>query len=119
MSSSQPASRQRVTIGSVWFDIQEMARWIGSPVRRSQSTTVSREVVMPIAARSRAVAPTRDMASSMASRWDCQTRTGSSSTQPGCGNTGTTGRRASLTIWPSGSISTARALEVPSSRVST
>ncbi len=64
---------------------QTIALWIGRPLARSQTTTVSRWLVMPIAATSRAATPARASASAATPIWVAQISSGSCSTQPGRG----------------------------------
>ena len=62
-----------------------IALWTGSPVVRSQTTAVSRWLVMPTPATSPALAPADSIASSMTSCVRAQTSVTSCSTQPGLG----------------------------------
>ncbi len=112
---SSPSARQRRTMESVCFDIHITALCTGSPVRRSHANAVSRWVVTPTAAMSAATASTWAIARRMLSSCACHSATGSSSTQPGRGKSGTVGLRASATMRPSGSTSTVRALVDPRS----
>jgi hypothetical protein len=62
-----------------------MALWIGLPLSRSQTTTVSRWLVMPIAARSEALIPALLMRFLDVQTTVAQISSGSCSTQPDFG----------------------------------
>ncbi len=79
MASSSAAMR------SVRVSCQTMALWCGRPVWRSQMTVVSRWLVRPMAARSRARRPWRPRAVWMTAQLRSQISTGLCSTQPGRG----------------------------------
>ena len=72
-------------IWSVRVSCQTIALWIGLPVLRSQTTAVSRWLVMPTAARSEALMFAFLSAPSMTSWLRAQISAGSCSTQPGLG----------------------------------
>ena len=91
----------------------------GTESDRFQIRQVSRWVVTPTVAMSRAVSPDRPITSSIAPRIAVQSWAGSSSTQPCRGKMGVSGFDASATIRPSASTSTALALLDPSSRART
>ena len=83
--SSWPTSRRRRQSSAVRRSCQTIAGAIGSSVRRFHSTSVSRWLVMPIAATSRALAPAA-LSASRALCWTAaQISLGSCSTQPGRG----------------------------------
>ena len=118
-TSSYPAARQRFTMASVWLEIHTIASCTGTPVRRSQISTVSRWLVTPQATTSPGLAPAAASTSTTVPRCSCQSATGSSSTQPGRRRRHGTSTRASCRIVPVASTSTARALLDPSSSAST
>ena len=60
-SASWPALSGARQASAVRRSCQTMARWIGLPVRRSQTTDVSRWLVMPMAAMPAAVSPAAAM----------------------------------------------------------
>jgi hypothetical protein len=62
-----------------------MALWIGVPVARSQTMAVSRWLVMPMAATSRAVTPALSSACRTVATTERQMSSGSCSTQPEAG----------------------------------
>jgi hypothetical protein len=62
-----------------------MALWIGLPVARSQTTVVSRWLVMPMAPMSAAASPAFAMQSRTLAKTALQISSGSCSTAPGTG----------------------------------
>jgi hypothetical protein len=88
------------------------------PVRRFQTTVVSRWLVMPMAAISVAAAPAPESASCAVANWLLQISIGSCSTQPGRGNNWRNSRCAMATIRPPESKTMLRELDVPWSRAS-
>ena len=74
-----PSMSQRAAVRR---SCQTIARWSGSPVRRLKATTVSRWLVMPIAAIGSLICAHTDC---MVARTACQISSASCSTQPGCG----------------------------------
>ena len=71
--------------GAVRRSCQTIALWIGLPVALSQMTTVSRWLVMPIAAMSAAVRPAFFSAALQVATTLAQISSGSCSTQPDAG----------------------------------
>ncbi len=90
-----------------------MAWWMGSLVARSQITVVSRWLVMPVAATSRAVSPACCSTSRTQAMVSSQMRRASCSTQPGCGKYCGSSRCASARRRPRWSRRMARLLVVP------
>ncbi len=84
-SASWPSARRRAHTAEVRRSCQTMARWIGIPVARSQTTTVSRWLVMPMPATSAAVRPAFARASRTVATTPDQMSSGSCSTQPEAG----------------------------------
>ena len=80
--SSAGSSRQR---SAVRRSCQTIAGYTGSPLRRSQTTVVSRWFVIPIAARSPAASPASASAAAAAGSTLAHSSHGSCSTQPGPG----------------------------------
>ena len=83
-SGSAPSAFSSAHTSAVRRSCQTIARWIGSPVARSQTTTVSRWLVMPIAA-TRLGVDRRASASRTTASVSRQICSGSCSTQPRCG----------------------------------
>ena len=79
---SCPAARRSAQMAEVRRSCQTMALWIGSPVARSQTSVVSRWLVMPMAAMSEAARPEVARASRQVARVEDQRSAGSCSTQP-------------------------------------
>ena len=79
---SCPASRSFRQRSAVRRSCHTMARWIGAPLARSQTTVVSRWLVMPIAA---AAPPAAASASRVTARVADHSSSGSCSTQPPAG----------------------------------
>jgi hypothetical protein len=84
-SSASPRARSSSQIGTLWRDCHTIARWIGAPLRRSQTTVVSRWLVIPSAATSAPRAPAFASTPRPARSWLSQISAGSCSTQPGRG----------------------------------
>ena len=85
---SCPASRNERQRSAVRRSCHTMARWIGFPLARSQTTVVSRWLVMPIAATAppaAAAPPTAASASRVTARVADQISSGSCSTRPSPG----------------------------------
>ncbi len=80
-----PSADSALQIWSVRVSCQTMALWTGLPVAFSQTTVVSRWLVMPIAARSLAWMPAFLSAPSMTAWLRCQISIASCSTHPGFG----------------------------------
>ena len=80
-----PSREYSSTSLSVRVSCQTSALWIGLPVVLSQTTDVSRWLVMPTPATSSALAPAADIASSTTSCVRAQISSTSCSTQPGLG----------------------------------
>ena len=81
-AGSCPASRSVRQRAAVRRSCHTMARWIGAPLARSQTTVVSRWFVMPIAA---TAPPAAASASRVTARVEDQISSGSCSTQPPAG----------------------------------
>ena len=84
-SGSCPCARSSSQRAAVRRSCQTIARCSGSPVAGSQTQTVSRWFVMPIAASPPSGTPASASASSASARVTSQISCGSCSTQPGCG----------------------------------
>ena len=80
-----PSAASASAAAAVRVSCQTIARATGRPVRRSQRTTDSRSLVIPIPATSAGVAPAERSASWMHSWVRFQTSSMSSSTHPGLG----------------------------------
>ena len=80
-----PSAISLLQIWSVRVSCQTIALWTASPVLRSQTTAVSRWLVMPMPARSPLSIPADVSASATTSSVRAQTSAGSCSTQPGLG----------------------------------
>ena len=117
--SSWPAARSASQRSAVRRSCQTIAGATGWPVARSHSTTVSRWLVMPTAARSRGAASARASTSAMVTACDTQISLASCSTQPGCGKNWVNSRCALATMLPSRSNRIERELVVPWSSAST
>jgi hypothetical protein len=83
--SSAPALISRSQAAAVRRSCQTMAGWIGSPVARSQMTTVSRWLVTPMAAMSATGRPDFSTASRRTATLASQISSASCSTQPSLG----------------------------------
>ncbi len=108
---ASPASSR--TSPAVRVSCQTIALAIGSPVSRSQTTVVSRWLVMPIAATSPGSTPALARAPPITSRVRCQISPGSCSTQPARGWIWRCSRWSAQTMRPSRSNRIARVLVVP------
>jgi hypothetical protein len=86
MRLSYPAARQRATIGSLCCDIHRIAGYTGCPVLRRQAIAVSRMLVSPTATTVPPWAPTQSKAALVTRMVASARPSGSSSTQPGFGN---------------------------------
>jgi hypothetical protein len=84
-SESSPASESLAQAAAVRRSCQTMARWIACPVLRSQTSVVSRWLVMPIAAISLPSIPAFAIASRQVASTLSQRSSGSCSTQPEAG----------------------------------
>ena len=93
-----------------------MAGAIGSPVARSQTTVVSRWLVIPMATMSLAVKPALAKTSRATASWLRQISLASCSTHPGCGKCWANSCCAVPRTMPWRSNSSARELVVPWSR---
>ncbi len=82
---SCPAARSSSHRAAVRRSCHTMARWRGWPVRRSQTTVVSRWFVIPIAATACPAASAAAAASANVARVASRMSSGSCSTQPGRG----------------------------------
>ena len=82
---SCPAVFRAAQMSAVRRSCQTIAGWIGWPVLRSQISTVSRWLVMPMAAMEAAVIPAFSMAARAVAATVDQRSAGSCSTQPGWG----------------------------------
>ena len=83
--ASCPAARSSAQSALVRRSCQTIARPSGRPVARSQTSVVSRWLVMPIAAMSAAATPARSIAPRQVAATVDQMSSGSCSTQPDCG----------------------------------
>src|SRR4051812_31129351 len=113
MSGSCPSARSRSQAPAVRRSCQTIALQIGWPVLRSQTTVVSRWLVMPIAAMSVAVRLALRSASDATLDCEAQISLASCSTQPGRGNIWRNSCCATATIAPWWSKTMARELVVP------
>ena len=93
-----------------------MALWMGCPVVRSQTSVVSRWLVMPMAATSPARMPAPLRASCITPLWVLQISLASCSTQPGLGKIWRNSFWAEALMVPSWLKTMARLLVVPWSR---
>ena len=82
---SCPAARSSAQSALVRRSCQTIARPSGSPVARSQTSVVSRWLVMPIAAIAPGPSPARSIAARQTAAVEDQMSAGSCSTQPDCG----------------------------------
>jgi len=108
-----PSVASRCIASAVRRSCHTSAWWIGTPLRRSHTTTVSRWLVMPIAAMSRASAPLDCSAVRAVDSCRAQISCASCSTQPGFGNSVDSSSCARARISPAASTSTLRQLLVP------
>ncbi len=83
--ASWPSARSAAQIAAVRRSCQTMAFWSGAPVARSQTSVVSRWLVMPMAAIPAAPSGVFEIASRQVSSVEAQISAGSCSTQPDCG----------------------------------
>jgi len=111
--SSCPAAMSMSHASEVRRSCHTMALWIGTPVARSQMTTVSRWLVTPTAASSSAEMPASAMALSATSYCWLQSTSGSCSTQPACGKICGSAICACESLAPVSSNTIARELVVP------
>ena len=118
-SSTKPRALRSSQIGAVWRDCQTMALYTGSPVFLSQTTVVSRWLVIPIAEISLAVMLACARASRMTSTILWKISLASCSTQPGFGKYWVNSFWLTLTICDSLSKIIARLLVVPASKAMT
>ena len=84
-TSPTPRSSSSLQNAAVRRSCHTMAGWMGLPVARSHTMTVSRWLVMPMAATSRGRAPALPRASTAQLIWLVRISMGSCSTQPACG----------------------------------
>ena len=115
MDSVSPRSFKPSQYSEVRRHCQTMALYTGSPVALSQTTVVSRWLVMPMAAISAADAPSLPMASAATPSWVAQISRASCSTHPGWGNIWVNSFWAELQIRPCRSKRMQRLLVVPAS----
>ena len=106
-------------MGAVRRHCHTMALYTGLPVSRSQTTVVSRWLVMPMLSMSAGPNPFCTRSSVSAPSVDDRMSRGSCSTQPGCGNIWGKGFCTLPAMRPSRSMSTARDEVVPWSRAIT
>jgi len=119
MESPRPACSNSEQKAAVRRSCQTMAGWIGFPVARSHTMTVSRWLVMPIAAISEVLMCAFAMAARAVSSTPCQISLASCSTQPDWGKIWRNSRWATPRIRPWWSKRMARELVVPWSRART
>ena len=115
-SSTRPRAFNSSQISAVWRDCHTMALYTGAPVCLSQTTVVSRWLVMPMAEISTAVRLDWIKASFITSTMVLSISFASCSTQPGFGKYWVNSFWLTLTMWDSLSKIIARLLVVPASR---
>ena len=115
-AGSWPAATKALQVSAVRRSCQTMAWWMGSPVRRSHTTVVSRWLVMPTAANCCGVTPALASTSVMVAACVAQSSCASCSTQPEAGKCWVNSRCATATMPPWWSNRMERELVVPWSR---
>ena len=108
-----PSADSSSQILSVRVSCQTIALYTGSPVLRSQTTVVSRWLVIPSPAMSSAFPPTFSSAPSITCWARCQISLGSCSTQPALGKICSCSSCSIAATWPPWSKIMQRELVVP------